>query len=112
MRTEKIEIYQGGGSTGWRWRYRATNGKILADGGEGYAARGDAIRGALRVTGLDIPTYVGDIDRLARLHAGTPFGRSLEQHDRRLTHLVRGRLYYFFDALVTDRPYDVELVQL
>jgi uncharacterized protein YegP (UPF0339 family) len=122
-RTEKIEIYREASFVDrfngvadapqqWRWRYKATNGKILADGGEGYAARADAVRGALRVTGLDIPTYVGDIDRLARMHAGSRFGQWLEQHDRRLTWLVRGRVYYFFSALITDRPYDVELVQL
>lgn len=32
----KIEIYEGGEKL-WRWRLRAANGKITADGSEGYA---------------------------------------------------------------------------
>lgn len=39
----------------WYWRLRASNGKILADGGEAYIARTDAIHGALLVTGLRLP---------------------------------------------------------
>jgi uncharacterized protein YegP (UPF0339 family) len=124
-RTEKIEIYREASFVDrfngvadapqqWRWRYKATNGKILADGGEGYAARADAVRGALRVTGLDIPTYVGRLSRLAEVHWPTPYGVDLlvRANEARLTWLLRGRVYYFFDSLITDRPYDVELVQL
>ena len=33
----------------WRWRIRATNRKILADSGEGYRRRADAVRGLDRV---------------------------------------------------------------
>lgn len=116
-RTEKIEIFQSYNGTTWYWRYRATNGRVLADGGEGYINRGDAVRGALRVTGLDIPTYVGDIARLSGAHVGTPFGADLVRMYDSATAVGRGYLnargivYYFFDRLITDRRYDVELVQ-
>jgi hypothetical protein len=33
----------------WYWRLRAHNGKIVADGSEGYASRGNARRAARRV---------------------------------------------------------------
>ena len=36
---------------GWRWRYTASNGRILADSGQGYSRRADAVRGACRVAG-------------------------------------------------------------
>jgi uncharacterized protein YegP (UPF0339 family) len=29
----------------WRWRYIAANGRTIADSGEGYANRADAIAG-------------------------------------------------------------------
>lgn len=29
----------------WRWRYRAVNGRIVAEGGEGYKKRSDCIDG-------------------------------------------------------------------
>lgn len=93
-RTEKIEIYREIrdriGVRGiervpeWRWRYKATNGKILADGGEGYKSRADAVHGALRVTGLD---------------------------RKRGNWTITGVIYAFFAGSDFDRPYDVELVQ-
>jgi uncharacterized protein YegP (UPF0339 family) len=33
----------------WRWRFAASNGRTLADSGEGYATRGNAIRAARRL---------------------------------------------------------------
>jgi len=33
----------------WRWRLKATNGKIIADSGEGYANKSDAERGIVLV---------------------------------------------------------------
>ena len=36
---------------GWRWRYTTHNGRILADSGQGYSRRVDAVRGACRVAG-------------------------------------------------------------
>lgn len=82
-RTEKVEIYFS--RVEWRWRYRATNGRVLADGAEGYTARADAVRGALRVTGLP----------------GTP----------RAVTFRGGHLYWYWAAADTNRAYDVELVQ-
>jgi uncharacterized protein YegP (UPF0339 family) len=38
MRTAKIEVYRDGRRE-WRWRLRASNGRILADSGEGYRRR-------------------------------------------------------------------------
>ena len=58
--TEKLEIYRSwtksffgwDTSDGWRWRYRARNGRILAQGSESYRDRSEAIRRALQVLGL------------------------------------------------------------
>ncbi len=36
----------------WYWRLRATNGRIIADGSEGYAKRGNAIRAARRAKAI------------------------------------------------------------
>jgi uncharacterized protein YegP (UPF0339 family) len=32
------------GSNMWRWRFRATNGKIMADSAEGYASKANLMR--------------------------------------------------------------------
>lgn len=40
------------GRPGWRWRLRASNGHIVADGSEGYASRKNAERAARRVVAL------------------------------------------------------------
>ena len=29
----------------WRWRYKASNGNIIADSGEGYRNKADCLRG-------------------------------------------------------------------
>ena len=34
----KIELYQGRDGL-WRWRFRAGNGEIIADSGEGYTGK-------------------------------------------------------------------------
>lgn len=39
----KFEIYQGKDKK-WYWRVRADNGKIVADGAQGYANKGSAKR--------------------------------------------------------------------
>ena len=36
----KFYIYQ---SSGWRWRAKAKNGKIIADSSEGYKNKGDCL---------------------------------------------------------------------
>lgn len=39
----------------WRWRLRASNGKIIADGGEGYSSRAKVRRAVIRLwTSLQI----------------------------------------------------------
>ena len=43
----KAEIYKA--ADGWRWRLRAHNGKVVADGSEAYASKGNARRGFERV---------------------------------------------------------------
>ena len=44
MRTPKLEIYRDGRRE-WRWRLKASNGRILADSGEGYRRRASMLRG-------------------------------------------------------------------
>ena len=50
-RHDTITLYRA--PDGWRWRYTASNGRILADSGQGYSRRVDAVRGACRVAGAD-----------------------------------------------------------
>jgi uncharacterized protein YegP (UPF0339 family) len=38
-----FEIYQDNAGQ-WRWRLRATNGQLLANGGEGFASRSNVLR--------------------------------------------------------------------
>ena len=47
-RHDTITLYRA--PDGWRWRYTASNGRVLADSGQGYSRRVDAVRGACRVT--------------------------------------------------------------
>lgn len=52
MRTDRIVVYLDNDvHPAWRWAYRASNGRILADGGESYKRRADCIKGLERVTG-------------------------------------------------------------
>lgn len=54
---DRIEIYlQRGLRRKWRWRYVAANGNIMADSGQGYVDKRDALAGALAVTGTWQPT--------------------------------------------------------
>lgn len=42
---DRVEVFVGGGGQSsllWYWRAYSTNGRIVADGGEGYINRGDA----------------------------------------------------------------------
>jgi len=39
----KHEVYQGSGGN-WYWRIRAKNGRIIADGAEGYVSKQNAVR--------------------------------------------------------------------
>lgn len=58
----KFEVYKQKwsrrGRDGWRWRLRASNGKIVATSGESYRRRADCIRGLLLVVLLDSTTMV------------------------------------------------------
>ena len=54
---DRIEFYTDAGDK-WRWRLRASNGRILADSGQGYSRRVDAVRACGRVTGCRI-----DVDK-------------------------------------------------
>jgi uncharacterized protein YegP (UPF0339 family) len=47
MKPLTLTIYQS--SDGWRWRLKAANGRIVADGGEAYKSRANAIRAARRL---------------------------------------------------------------
>ena len=48
MRRAKLEIYRDGRGE-WRWRLRASNGRIVADSGEGYQRRASALHAMQRV---------------------------------------------------------------
>ena len=54
MSTDRIEVYKSGLRRQWRWRYRHSNGHILADSGESYARRIDCLEGAATVTGVPV----------------------------------------------------------
>ena len=78
--TDTIEIYRSRslvpGRSGWRWRYRAANGHILAHGGQAYSRRIDMFAALQRVTGLDVITPPGEYSR--RGGATGPDGRWVE----------------------------------
>ena len=44
MRRAKLEIYRDRRGE-WRWRLRASNGRIVADSGEGYRRRASMLHG-------------------------------------------------------------------
>ena len=48
MRRAKLELYRDAGRD-WRWRLKASNGRILADSGEGYCRRAAACKALARV---------------------------------------------------------------
>ena len=52
--SDRIEIYRTTVRRKWRWRYVAANGNILADSGQGYADKRDALTGLSRVTGRSL----------------------------------------------------------
>lgn len=56
MTPRKIVVFRGGGTGQWYWRVASlANGKTLADGGEGYRRRADAVHGVLDLLGLALP---------------------------------------------------------
>ena len=70
---DRIEIYRSRGILKrWRWRYVAANGNVMADSGQGYVDKRDALAGALAVTGTWQPEgedwYVLSHRHIRRLH--------------------------------------------
>ena len=47
MKPLTLTVYQA--ADGWRWRLKAANGRTVADGGEAYRSRANAIRAARRL---------------------------------------------------------------
>jgi len=57
MRQAKLEIYRDGRRE-WRWRLRASNGRIVADSSEGYRRRASVRKAVGRVRSIlsgDVP---------------------------------------------------------
>ena len=54
--TDTVTLYRA--DDGWRWRYEAS-GRCLADSGQGYSRRIDAVKGACRVVGVSHTTVPG-----------------------------------------------------
>ena len=57
MRTAKLQIYRDARRE-WRWRLRASNGRIVADSGEGYRRRASVYEAVKRVRSIlagDLP---------------------------------------------------------
>jgi uncharacterized protein YegP (UPF0339 family) len=46
MRKYRFHIFQDNRGA-WRWQLRASNGRVVADGGEGYSSKRNAINGVL-----------------------------------------------------------------
>jgi hypothetical protein len=107
-RTAKIEVYPSVvmadgviGGLEYRWRYRATNGRIMADGGEGYVDRRDCVLGALKVLGLQVRQYRRQARDMGIASQASVYPR----------YAGPGGLYYFFSQTVTGRDADIELVR-
>jgi len=47
MKPMTLTIYQA--ADGWRWRLKASNGRIVADGGEAYRTKANARRAVKRL---------------------------------------------------------------
>lgn len=61
-REAHFEVYKA--ADGWRWRIKAANGRIVADGGEAYASRRNARRavaGLIRILAADIPVVQREV---------------------------------------------------
>lgn len=72
----KIEVYRDSAGE-WRWRLKAGNGRIMADGGEGYVDRRGAIRAVTSVLRLEYPgpSGRGDTSRIRLGFASRSGGR-------------------------------------
>jgi uncharacterized protein YegP (UPF0339 family) len=47
MKPLTLTVYQA--RDGWRWHLKASNGRVVADGGEAYASQSNAMRAAKRL---------------------------------------------------------------
>ncbi len=68
MRQPRVIVYQG--TDGWRWRFVAANGRILAHGGQGYTRRIDAVTASETVTGGLVECRI--LDSLHEVDGGAP----------------------------------------
>lgn len=59
--TDTVEFYKDA-SGEWRWRRKAANGKLVADGGEGYVNLGDCQEQAERINKGDVRFHVNRTD--------------------------------------------------
>ncbi len=50
MKQPRVYVYRDAAGR-WRWHYRAANGRILADSGQSYKRRIDAVTASETVTG-------------------------------------------------------------
>lgn len=55
----KLHVYQSSSSPyepepDWRWRLKSPNGRIIADSGEGYSSKGNAMKAAQRLVDATI----------------------------------------------------------
>ena len=73
-RHDTITLYRA--PDGWRWRYTASNGRVLADSGQGYSRRADAVLGAGRVAGSASRTaaILPDLRKYGEAFIWRPFG--------------------------------------
>lgn len=79
----EFEIYRGAARE-WRWRLRASNGKIVADSGEGYNNQADCEAGLILVAGTTAQTKVSIEDGTAAtilgMGAKTTVGHLMLKH--------------------------------
>ncbi len=57
---EHIEVYRA--EDGFRWRWQAGNGRIMADSGEAYTREGDAVLAAVHASVHDPPVRLEEED--------------------------------------------------
>jgi uncharacterized protein YegP (UPF0339 family) len=88
---DHVELYLG--ADGWRWRAYAKNGRILADSGQGYSRRIDALNGARRALRIGFAyARIGNVIRGYRLHATTPISPPQSPGHARSPSFARRRL--------------------
>lgn len=56
-RPDRVELFRDQGGE-WRWHRKAPNGQLIADSGEGYINKDDAVAMAERVNGDDVEYHL------------------------------------------------------